>query len=199
MSELPGTLVVIALRIESSGVFEAAGVPVLYCGVGKVNAAIALTKELSRYAHQGEEMPLVVNFGSAGSRCFAPGTLVSCQEFVQRDMDVSGLGFTLGVTPYDEAPSSLIFDPVFTHLPAAVCGSGDSFATADIEVDCTVIDMEAYALAKVCWHENARFACVKYVTDGADHTAAEDWQRNVHVAADEFLQLFQGLQDSGVQ
>jgi adenosylhomocysteine nucleosidase len=198
MSELPGTLVVIALRVESSGVFEAAGVPVLYCGVGKVNAAIALTKELARYAHQGEEMPLVVNFGSAGSRCFAPGTLVACQEFVQRDMDVSGLGFALGVTPYDEAPSALTFDPVFTHLPAAVCGSGDSFATADIEVDCAVIDMEAYALAKVCWHENARFACVKYVTDGADHTAADDWQRNVHVAAEEFLQLFRSLASSGV-
>ena len=197
MSELPGIIVVIALRVESAGVFEAAGVPVLYCGVGKVNAAIALTKELSRYAQQGEEMPLVVNFGSAGSRCFASGTLVACQEFVQRDMDVSGMGFALGVTPYDEAPSSLIFDPVFTHLPAGICGSGDSFATADIEVDCAVIDMEAYALAKVCWHESARFACVKYVTDGADHTAAEDWQRNVHVAAEEFLQLFQSLQDPG--
>ena len=198
-SELPGIVVVIALRVESSGVFEAAGVPVLYCGVGKVNAAIALTKELSRYVRQGEEMPLVVNFGSAGSRCFAPGTLVACQEFVQRDMDVSGLGFALGVTPYDEAPSSLLYDPVFTDLPAAVCGSGDSFATADIEVDCTVIDMEAYALAKVCWHENARFACVKYVTDGADHTAADDWQRNVHVAAEEFLQLYRGLLNSDVQ
>jgi adenosylhomocysteine nucleosidase len=199
MSDLPGTLVVIALRVESAGVFEAAGVPVLYCGVGKVNAAIALTKELSRYAQQGENMPLVVNFGSAGSRCFAHGTLVACQEFVQRDMDVRGLGFALGVTPYDEAPSALIFDPVFTHLPTAVCGSGDSFATADIEVDCAVIDMEAYALAKVCWHENAGFACVKYVTDGADHTAADDWQRNVHVAAEEFLQLFRGLSNSGVQ
>jgi len=199
MSELPRILVVIALRVESSGVFEAAGVPVLYCGVGKVNAAIALTQELSRYAHQGEEMPLVVNFGSAGSRCFAPGTLVACQEFVQRDMDVSGLGFALGVTPYDEAPAALIFEPAFTHLPAAVCGSGDSFATADIEVDCAVIDMEAFALAKVCWHENARFACVKYVTDGADHAAAADWQRNVHVAAEEFLQLFRGLTSSGVQ
>ena len=199
MSELPRTIVVIALRVESSGVFEAAGVPVLYCGVGKVNAAIALTKELSRYAHQGVEMPLVVNFGSAGSRCFTTGTLVACQEFVQRDMDVSGLGFALGVTPYDAAPSALIFEPVFSHLPTAVCGSGDSFATADIEVDCAVIDMEAYALAKVCWHEDARFACVKYVTDAADHAAADDWQRNVHVAAEEFLQLFRGLSDSGVQ
>lgn len=199
MSELPRIIVVIALRVESSGVFEAAGVPVLYCGVGKVNAAIALTKELSRYLQQGEEMPLVVNFGSAGSRRFAPGTLVACQEFVQRDMDVSGLGFPLGVTPYDEAPSSLIFEPVFTRLPPAVCGSGDSFATADLEVDCAVIDMEAYALAKVCWHENAGFACVKYVTDGADHAAADDWQRNVHVAAEEFLQLYRGLSDSGAQ
>jgi adenosylhomocysteine nucleosidase len=193
MSDLPRTLVVMALRVESSGVFEAAGVPVLYCGVGKVNAAIALTKELSRYAHQGQEMPLVVNFGSAGSRSFASGTLVACQEFVQRDMDVSGLGFALGVTPYDEAPTSLLFDPVFTHLPSAVCGSGDSFAMVDIEVDCAVIDMEAYALAKVCWHENARFACAKYVTDGADHAAADDWQRNVHMAAERFLQLFRGL------
>ena len=193
MSDLPRTLVVMALRVESSGVFEAAGVPVLYCGVGKVNAAIALTKELSRYAHQGQEMPLVVNFGSAGSRSFASGTLVACQEFVQRDMDVSGLGFALGVTPYDEAPASLLFDPVFTHLPSAVCGSGDSFAMVDIEVDCAVIDMEAYALAKVCWHENARFACAKYVTDGADHAAADDWQRNVHMAAEQFLQLFRGL------
>jgi adenosylhomocysteine nucleosidase len=193
MSDLPRTLVVMALRVESSGVFEAAGVPVLYCGVGKVNAAIALTKELCRYAHQGQEMPLVVNFGSAGSRSFASGALVACREFLQRDMDVSGLGFALGVTPYDEAPASLLFDPVFTHLPSAVCGSGDSFAMVDIEVDCAVIDMEAYALAKVCWHENARFACAKYVTDGADHAAADDWQRNVHMAAGQFLQLFRGL------
>lgn len=192
MGELPRTVVVMALRVESSGVFEAAGVPVLYCGVGKVNAAIALTQELSRYGHHGEDMPLVVNFGSAGSRRHASGTLVACHEFVQRDMDVRGLGFALGVTPYDEAPSRLSFDPLFP-LPAAICGSGDSFATADSDVDCAVVDMEAYALAKVCWYENARFACVKYVTDGADTSAADDWQRNVHKAAEEFLRLFRGL------
>src|SRR5258708_19491703 len=99
MRDLPRTLVVMALRVESSGVFEAAGVPVLYCGVGKVNAAIALTKELSRYAHQGQEMPLVVNFGSPGSRSFPSGALLACQEFLQPDMALSGLGFALGVTP----------------------------------------------------------------------------------------------------
>jgi adenosylhomocysteine nucleosidase len=193
MSELPPTLVVMALPVESAGVFEAAQVPVLYCGVGKINAAMALTEALLRYPQQGMEMPLVVNFGSAGSRCHPTGALLSCNAFVQRDMDVSGLGFSLGVTPYDEAPSMLIFDPVFGHLPAAVCGSGDSFAMAEIAVDCEAIDMEAFALAKVCWHRGARFACVKYVTDGADHAAAADWQSNAHKAAEEFLQLFRGL------
>ena len=190
---VPRTLVVVALPAESAGVFEAAGVPVLYCGVGKVNAAMALTRELTRYSLQNQAMPLVLNFGSAGSRRHPTGTLVGCHEFVQRDMDVRGLGFALGTTPYDDAPSSLCFEPMFTHLPPAVCGSGDSFATADSDVDCAVVDMEAYALAKVCWREKAPFACAKYVSDGADHTAAEDWQRNVHKAADEFLRLYTGI------
>lgn len=190
MIELPLTLVVVALQAESAGVFEAAGVPVLYCGVGKVNAAIALTRELARYARHDQPMPLVLNFGSAGSRTYATGTLVGCHEFVQRDMDVSGLGFALGVTPFDEAPSTLSFEPVFKHLPTAICGSGDSFATAVTGMDCTVVDMEGYALAKVCWSERAQFACAKYVTDGADHAAADDWQSNVHKAADEFLRLY---------
>ena len=191
MLELPNTVIVVALQAESAGVFEAAGIPVLYCGVGKVNAASALARALTRYALQGRAMPRVMNFGSAGSRRYPTGTLVECHEFVQRDMDVSGLGFALGVTPYDEAPSCLRFEPVFTHLPSAVCGSGDSFATSVTGMDCAVVDMEAYALAKVCWFEKAPFACVKYVSDGADHAAAEDWQRNLHKAADEFLRLYQ--------
>src|SRR5277367_410356 len=176
---LPSTLVVFALRAESAGVFAAAGVPVLYCGVGKVNAAMALARELSRYACVGQPMPLVLNFGSAGSRRHDAGTLLECHEFVQRDMDVSGLGFALGETPYDEAPATLCFDAVFTHLPSAVCGSGDSFATGHVGIGCAVVDMEAYALAKVCWREKARFGCAKYVTDGADQAAAQDWQSNV--------------------
>jgi adenosylhomocysteine nucleosidase len=194
MPGLPRTLVVVALQAECAGVFEAAGVPVLYCGVGKVNAAMALTRELARYARHDQPMPWVLNFGSAGSRRHPTGTLVACNEFVQRDMDVRGLGFALGVTPFDAAPPILNFEPVFKHLPAAVCGSGDSFATAAADMDCAVVDMEAYALAKVCWTEQAQFACAKYVTDGADHTAADDWQRNVHKAADAFLHLYMSLE-----
>ena len=183
-----------ALPLESAGVFDAADVPVLYCGVGKVNAANALTRELRRYAHAAQPPPLVLNFGSAGSRVHATGSLVACHEFAQRDMDVSGLGFALGVTPYDEAPAVLTFEPRFAHLTTAVCGSGDSFATGASAVECAVVDMEAYALAKVCWLENAPFACAKYVTDGADHAAADHWRNNVHKAAEDFLALYRRVE-----
>jgi adenosylhomocysteine nucleosidase len=180
MTELPDILVVMALAAESDGVFEAAGIPVLYCGVGKVNAAVALTRELRRYVHGARRLPSVLNFGSAGSRVHATGSLVSCHEFVQRDMDVSGLGFALGVTPFDDAPPTLSFERRFEDLPSAVCGSGDSFATSACAVECGV-----------------PFACVKYVTDGADHAAADHWRDNVHKAAEEFLRLYVRVRDAG--
>lgn len=189
-ADLPRILAVLALEAESDGVFEQAGVPVLYCGVGKVNAAIALTRELGRYRHAGQPLPLVLNFGSAGSRLHPSGSLLACHEFVQRDMDVRGLGFALGVTPFDDVPARLVFKPRFPDLPAAVCGSGDSFATTATPMPCDVVDMEAYALAKVCWCERADFGCVKFVTDGADHAAADHWQSNVHKAALDFLRLY---------
>jgi adenosylhomocysteine nucleosidase len=193
MAGLPDILVVMALRAESAGVFEGAGVPVLYCGVGKVNAAIVLSRELSRYEYAGAAMPLVLNFGTAGSRVHPAGTFLACHEFLQRDMDVRGLGFELGVTPFDEAPPMLRFEPTFLGLSQAVCGSGDSFATGESGVGCTLFDMEAYALAKACRAAGAPFACVKYVSDGADHAAAADWQSNVHRAASEFLHLYEGV------
>lgn len=192
-ANLPAILPVMALRAESDGVFEKAGISVLYCGVGKVNAAISLTHELARYEHTGQAMPAVLNFGTAGSRDHATGAFLACHEFVQRDMDVRGLGFALGETPFDQAPRTLTFQPMFSQLDAAICGSGDSFVTGDCELACAVMDMEAYALAKVCWLKGAAFGCVKYVTDGADHTAAVDWQSNVHKAATRFLHLYEGV------
>jgi adenosylhomocysteine nucleosidase len=190
---LPRVLVVLALPAESDGVFEAAQVPVLYSGVGKINATLSLTQALHSYLVQHQPPPLVVNFGTAGSQRHLPGHLYSCHEFIQRDMDVRALGFALGETPFDETPSRLRFEPVFKHLAAAVCGSGDSFAVSAIDAPCDVVDMEAFAFAKVCWHARAQFACAKYVTDGANAAAPDDWRLNVHRAAEEFLNLYRGI------
>ena len=190
-ADAPATLVVMALPAEGAGRFEAAGIDVLYTGIGKVNAAIALTLALAR--REGAQPPLVVNFGTAGSANLPARTLVACRRFVDRDMDVGALGFAPGVTPFDELPPVLEFAPAFPGLPEAVCGSGDSFATAHGGFDCDVVDMEAYALAKACKRAGVPFACAKYVSDGADADAAAHWKANVAGAADRFLALYREL------
>jgi adenosylhomocysteine nucleosidase len=190
---LPQRLVVMALDIESQGLFEQHGVPVLYTGLGKVNAAMALMQRLTAYQHAGLPAPLVINFGTAGSRRFATGTLVGCHRFVQRDMDVRALGFAYGVTPFEALPKELAFAPMFSTLPQGLCGSGDSFATGESLLHCEVVDMEAYAYAKVCLFAGAHFACAKYITDGADHAAAGDWSGNLPAAAAAFWQSYETL------
>jgi adenosylhomocysteine nucleosidase len=190
---LPERLVVMALDIESQGIFEQHGVPVLFTGLGKVNAAIALTHRLAAYRYAGKPAPLVVNFGTAGSRRFATGTLIGCHRFVQRDMDVRALGFAYGVTPFEDVPAELEFAPLFSELPQGLCGSGDSFATGESLMHCEVVDMEAYAYAKVCWFAGAQFACAKYITDGADHAAAGDWSGNLPAAAAGFWRSYEKL------
>ncbi|MEP7243176.1 MAG: 5'-nucleosidase [Gammaproteobacteria bacterium] len=186
-------LVVMALEVESQGVFEAAGIPVLFAGVGKVNAAYALTAKLAEYRRDGKPVPHVVNFGTAGSSSLATGTLVACHSFVQLDMDLTALGFARGVTPFESAPSAIEFPNTVASLQSATCGSADSFLAGGSALPCDVRDMEAFAFAKVCWLEKAPFTCVKYITDGADHAAAQDWEANLPKAASEFLRIYRVL------
>ncbi len=187
-------LVVMALEIESQGLFAERGVPVLYTGIGKVNAAYRLARALVQHHAEHGRLPRVVNFGTAGSPTLPAGSVVSCHRFVQRDMDVSGLGFPIGTTPFEDVPHTLEFPALFPHLPAGVCGSGDRFETGKPIVTCEVIDMEAYALAKVCHLEGAAFGAVKFVTDGADGNAGVDWQENLPRAARAFVELYERLE-----
>jgi len=186
-------LIVMALPQESRGLLEAAGAHLLYTGVGKVNAAAALARRLAEMRCTGAEQPMVVNMGTAGSRSVAAHTLVAANRFAQRDMDVSGLGFDPGVTPFDVTPPIIEFPAVFAQLPQVLCSTADSFATHRHEVTGDVVDMEAFALARVCVAENARFACTKYITDGADSDSATHWEAALDNAARAFLSLYKTL------
>ena len=189
-------LIVMALPQESAGLLEGAGARLLYTGVGKVNAAARLARHLAELRATGKAPRRVVNLGTAGSRGVRAHTLVACNRFSQRDMDVSGLGFPRGVTPVDAAPPVIAFPPVFTALPQLTCSTADSFATHLHEVDGDVVDMEAFALARVCLDEQLPFACAKYVTDGADSDSASHWEAALEAAARSFVALYRTL-DAG--
>jgi adenosylhomocysteine nucleosidase len=185
-------LIVMALESEGQGKLEALGYDVVYCGVGKVNSAYNLMKKLFQAKVDGHKYDYVLNMGSAGSNTFNKGMLVAADKFVQRDMDASGIGFPVGHTPFEEGAHIIEFQKIFEELPHGICGSGDSFLQGESPVPCNIIDMEAYALAKICKLENIPFACIKYITDGADEGASNDWQANLKHAAEAFVGLLSG-------
>jgi adenosylhomocysteine nucleosidase len=108
-------------------------------------------------------------------------------------MDATGLGFAHGETPFDGDPSMLTFAQHFKHLPHGVCGSGDSFVKGVPPIHSDIIDMEAYALAKICLRESIPFVCAKYITDGADDKASHDWQTNLAYASQAFVNLLKAV------
>jgi len=179
-------LIVCALKIETQGQLDNYfddERQILYTGVGKVNATLKLTQRLhSSHLHYTPIMPkLVINYGTAGSRKIKKKTLVDCTKFIQRDMDVTGLGFMRGETPFEKEPPLMLetksdFNPIGRN---ATCGSGDSFVEDRSQYYGEVVDMEAYALAKVCRHYGVPFISFKYITDGADEQAHEDWEANL--------------------
>ncbi len=171
-------LIVCALEVETQEQLN--DYDVLYTGVGKVNATYKLTQKFGKF---GSHIPydLVINYGTAGSRKVKKKTLVDCTKFVQRDMDVTGLGFMRGETPFEKEPPLIIetsstFNPIGRN---ATCGTGDCFVEDKSQYYGEVVDMEAYSLAKVCHYYNIPFISFKYITDGADEQAHEDWETNL--------------------
>ena len=175
------SIVVTALASELP---EAAPERVLFTGVGKINA----THVLTRYLTNHPEINTVINYGTCGGAYkVTPGTLVQATTFLQGDMDCGeklskGPGITFGD---DEAISGVIN----YGTEGVICRTQDQFVEnfEALEVfehlinnnKFNIVDMEAYALAKVCAIMGKNFICYKYVSDSADEDAADDWHENV--------------------
>ena len=139
-----------------------------HTGVGKINATYNLKKIIDKYKPNE-----IINFGTAGSVNKDLKGIVECTKFYQRDMDVSPLmNLKIGQTPFDD------INEIINSNDGYSCGSGDNFVTKKNEINVDVVDMEAYALAKVCKLENITFMCFKFISDNADEAASNDWVKN---------------------
>ncbi|SDR09588.1 adenosylhomocysteine nucleosidase [Chryseobacterium soldanellicola] len=176
------TLFVFALDSEAGDAFDHTNK--LITGIGKVNAAMGLAKEI-----HFKRPKLIVNLGSAGSKNFSKGEVICCTKFIQRDMDVRGLGFKKYETPLSGIPPLLEYGYLMNGLREGVCGSGDSFETNHSEDEYNIVDMEAYPLALIAMKEKIPFLCLKYISDNAGSDAADDWAVQVHLAAEKFKEI----------
>ena len=153
-----------------------------YCGVGKINATYKSLEIISKY-----EPKLIINFGTAGSLRKNLFGLHEVSHFFQRDMDARALGFKIGVTPFEERS---VIDFGRTGLS---CSSGDNFVSSPPELKTDLVDMEAYAIAKVCVLKNVQFMCFKYVSDNADESASKNWKANASLGATAFKDMIKNL------
>ena len=169
------TLIVVALEDELPTQLVA-GWNVLYTGVGKVNAAIAATEAVL------ETRPIhLINYGTAGALNPSITGLNRVNHIVQRDMDVRPLGFELGHTPFDTTGH------IDLGGPGVSLGTGDHFVTTPPELVTDIVDMEAYALAKVARLFSIHFQCWKYISDNANDDAADHWAENIAKGARAFV------------
>ena len=155
---------------------------IYYTGVGKINASIRTLEIIRDYSPTQ-----VINYGTAGSLNKKLKGLVEVTQFFQRDMDATPLGFKIGQTPYDE------IEEINFGSTGYSCGTGDSFVTQTPKLKTDLVDMEAYAIAKICYLKGIKFRCFKYISDSADGTANDDWTKNVSLGKHLFIKKMRNL------
>ena len=152
----------------------------LVTGVGKINATYTLTEALAKTVG----IKKVINYGSAGGLPNLTGGLYGIDYFIERDMDCTALGCDQYVTYGETKVGAYTFNHDDEYR--LVCGTGDSFSQPN--EDYQLVDMEGYALAKVCWNFHTPFYAYKYVSDSGD---PDDWEKNLHLGAKKFLKILE--------
>jgi adenosylhomocysteine nucleosidase len=161
-------LIVIALEAEAPSLYkEYANVHVI--GVGKVNSAINTMKLINQY-----KPTRVINLGTAGGITVDTGCY-RINNVWQHDVNLSALGLEPGIHQNDR--DSLIVIPG----PGKTCASGDLFVTEPnkLRVQCDIVEMEAYSVAKSAKACGIDVEIWKYISDKADAAAGKTWQESV--------------------
>jgi adenosylhomocysteine nucleosidase len=161
-------LILFALRDEAPGLFENYK-NVFEISVGKVNAAIGTARLISYYNPRR-----VINLGTAGGIRVTAG-IHRINKIVQHDVNLMAMGL---------APGQHLKDSLSTITFAGegkTCASGDLFVTepGKLRVNCDIVEMEAYSVAKACKILNVECEVWKYISDAADKDAPDHWQRSV--------------------
>lgn len=154
--------------------------PVVYTGVGLSNAAMMTYDAIVNY-----KPDRIINYGSAGTLKSQTG-LLSVAAVCQRDADCQPLrerGFMLGenILYYQSGNSGVR------------CGSGNNFVTEPDEWTkdhCDIVDMELWAIAKVCEKMNIPWISMKWISDNADDDSGKVWESNLREGQKEFIKWY---------
>ncbi|MEL0612210.1 5'-methylthioadenosine/S-adenosylhomocysteine nucleosidase [Marinomonas arenicola] len=195
------------------GQFEGKDVVLLQSGIGKVNAALSTTLLLSKFSPE-----YVINIGSAGG--FAEelnvGDVVISDHVVHHDVDVTAFGYPMGqvpsMPPTYEADAALmkqaqtaVQDVNRVKAKVGLIGTGDSFMNDPVRVETVralfpemvAAEMEAAAVAQVCFKFGTPFVVVRSLSDIAGKESPQSFEEYLKVAAENSSLMIQQMLKNG--
>lgn len=181
------------------GTIEEHEVILVKSGIGKVNAAVATTLLLDKFAPN-----VVLNTGSAGGflETLEVGTVVISDEVRHHDVDVTVFGYEHGQVA--QMPAAFKADPALiqhaieaveeigqhAHATGLIASSDSFMSDADHvarvkELFPTMIaaEMEAAAVAQVCYQFGTPFVVIRALSDIAGKEASITFDEFLPVAA----------------
>ncbi len=194
-------LFVMAVKAEYGALLETRFSPLL-TGVGPVEAAINLTRELARLQAADDLPDLVVSLGSAGAPALKHTEVSQVSSVSYRDMDATALGFEKGCTPLLDLPAVLELPLRIPGIPEARLSTGANVVSgrAYETVDADMVDMETYAVLRVCQIYGLPLIGLRGISDGkAELSHIGDWTEYLHVIDRKLAyavdSLFEALED----
>ncbi|MBX9469599.1 MAG: 5'-methylthioadenosine/S-adenosylhomocysteine nucleosidase [Rhizobium sp.] len=198
MKPIAGKTVLFVMAADAEyGVFLRTRISPLMTGVGPVEAAVVLTKELARLSSHDDLPDLVVSLGSAGSATLEQAEIYQVSAVAYRDMDASAFGFEKGKTPFLDLPVSVELPLRIPGIPAATLSTGANVVSgaAYQSIDAEMVDMESFAILRACHSFNLPLIGLRGISDGRhDVNHIDDWTQYLHVIDKKLALAVDGLQ-----
>jgi adenosylhomocysteine nucleosidase len=166
-------------------------------GVGPVEAAVVLTKELARLSSHDDLPDLVVSLGSAGSATLEQAEVYQVSAVSYRDMDATAFGFEKGKTPFLDLPVSVELPLRIPGIPTATLSTGANVVSgaAYQSINADMVDMETFAILRACQSFNIPLIGLRGISDGRhDVNHIDDWTQYLHVIDKKLALAVDGLQ-----
>lgn len=196
----------IANQYLITGDFENHEIIILQCGIGKVNASLGTTLLINLY-----KPDCVINTGVAGgvSSGLNVGDIVISSEVRYHDVDLTNFGYEYGQMarmPACYLPSLYLISIVEKclrnitgqKLIKGLIVSGDSFINRSEQTnyirskfsDVCAVDMEACAIAQVCYLFKTPFIIIRSISDTPDNgNSTISYEQFLALAANKSAQL----------
>jgi adenosylhomocysteine nucleosidase len=198
MKPIAGKTVLFVMAADAEyGVFLRTRISPLMTGVGPVEAAVVLTRELTRLSSHDDLPDLVVSLGSAGSASLEQAEIYQVSAVSYRDMDASAFGFEKGKTPFLDLPVAVELPLRIPGIPAATLSTGANVVSgaAYQSIEAQMVDMETFAILRACQSFNIPLIGLRGISDGRhDVNHIDDWTQYLHLIDKKLALAVDGLQ-----